>query len=188
MCPACGVCLNAVLMAHLWCQAVEKEAQKTLALTKVLENADLALQQAAAAAGTKPRRKLPSGALPGKVQPRRKKDKSGAGQRQPTSPAGGAVEKEESSFVLPALGGAAPAPEPEQQVSETSAADQLERSPHNKDRSPEQRPKPKLSKGERAALASCHKKPGGAHYPRSHPFLKDTTPTDRGALPGKFIA
>ncbi len=161
-------------------EAVEKEAQKTLALTKVLENADLALQQAAVAAGGKPRRKLPSGALPGKVQPRRKKGKSGTGERQPTSPAGGAVEKQQSSFVLPAVGGAAPAPEPEQQVSEAHEADQLERSPVNTDRSPEQRTKPKLSKGERAALASCHRKPGGAHYPRSHPFLKDTSPTDRG--------
>ena len=184
-------------------EASEKEAQKTLALTKVLENADLALQQAASAADGKPRRKLPSGALPGKAKPRRNREtqrerqrdtesgQSGAKQSQSPSSAAtgrgkhtGASELEgnhESSFVLPAVAGAAPAPEPQQQLSEPNEAE-LDRSPASKDRSPEQRPKPKLSKGERAALDSCHRKPGGAHYPRSHPYLKDTSPSDRGAL------
>lgn len=162
---------------------MEKEAQKTLALTKVLENADLALQQAAKAADGKPRRKLPSGALPAKAQPRRKKGKPGT--KQNIGSVAHDVGQEGSSFVLPAVNGAAPAPEPEHQVSAANEVDESDRSSANKSTDPEQRTKKssKLSKGERAALASCHRKPGGAYYPRTHPYLKDNSPSDRSAFP-----
>ena len=175
-------------------QAEEKEAQKTLALTKVLENADLALQQAAKAADNKPRRKLPSGAIPEKAQPRRRKkggkaSGKGAGPASPSAADGGSAGaggEQASSFVLPALGGAAPAPEPEQPAAEEMYGEEEDlhgklSPPKQKENSPD---RSKLSKGERADLDSCHRKPGGAYYPRSHPFLKDSSPSGRGAFLG----
>ena len=156
----------------------ERDLQKTLALSKVIESADLALQQAAKAAEGKPLRKLPSGATPERPVVRRKRRGQGGGARSSGAPS--PVQQLGSSFDAAAQGmtHADASPEPEESAEPLTPRSE---GPQGEDAGADGGPGGSGSKKttplrelQREKKAQAKWKPGGEFGPRSHPFLKES--------------